>query len=911
MAEPAPRMPTFLDSTEALPAYAERVSSYAPDVIPPGAGGFDGLGGFSTSSVAHSEYFDGPVGSGATVTGSYITPDPFASSSSSSSSYSSSSAPFHNPFGGSYGQFGERVRYEHNPMFGAGAATGGGAHGGMSPKFASGDTVGPTFPGGAPMYSGSSTYGMNVAARMAGRYTGFGNTSGSASTYTMPTYKPTKSKKQKVSEKYEDAVSSYLGRRYKYAQEHYTAEEWAHRRNTSAFNQIGRIGIANLGNTCYMNSMLQCLSNTPEFLNIVMSTTNEWIPQLMKSLMKKENIPSEWITPETIMYRESLVRETMIGQLHEVFGLLWRATGTLTPRLFFLIFGKKIENFANHDQQDAHEALRCILTTIHDEIAVKRKNFIPQRIEVSETTHDIRQRVEALMREESELKAVEPDKEKRKQIEADYEQRIREIYYAQYEDALKAQSMSAWERNLRFDGLSFVTEVFGGQMVTHTQDEATGKYCSDKFDVINDLQVDIPNYEPTEEELKVITQRTNNQLTHKIVKAIKSVGMEPIITPNGVLPKIKPFDPATIHVPTNPMPGFNVMAYMDSMRQMHEQQQQQRAKHALMMISRVRANHGSVYKSVFDEYVKEKQDAVKRTLIDCIKHTMKPTKLTGDNQWFCGDVNAKVDAIQTRSFTHLPSVMVFQLKRFEHVYSPTTNTIQHFKNTNEVDFPEFLDMGPFVHESFREMYDNKNDKYELCGMCLHRGMLAGGHYVAVCKNSFDGRWYLYDDSDVSKTKLKKVDRSQVYMLFYRKTQNFPKPEEETVTPDTVTTNPDESGKDVKDAEDAEHAEDAEEAEGSEGGSETSESADSDADSDAADTHEDSAQIRDYMDEIDEMLRAAKATQIARETDETGETLKGVRRRAPAPSSHRPDFDESSIDDDVRDSVYGTRMSGDY
>lgn len=56
-------------------------------------------------------------------------------------------------------------------------------------------------------------------------------------------------------------------------------------------------------------------------------------------------------------------------------------------------------------------------------------------------------------------------------------------------------------------------------------------------------------------------------------------------------------------------------------------------------------------------------------------------------------------------------------------------------------------------------------QYDLLGIVCHRGTFQGGHYVAYVRAQ-DGRWYLCDDACVSLVNEDIVRNSQAYMLFY-------------------------------------------------------------------------------------------------------------------------------------------------
>lgn len=63
--------------------------------------------------------------------------------------------------------------------------------------------------------------------------------------------------------------------------------------------------------------------------------------------------------------------------------------------------------------------------------------------------------------------------------------------------------------------------------------------------------------------------------------------------------------------------------------------------------------------------------------------------------------------------------------------------------------------------------------YDLYGICYHHGDdLETGHYTAACKNPYDGQWYKFDDSRVTKVEdenaYNELVNNTAYMLFYKR-----------------------------------------------------------------------------------------------------------------------------------------------
>jgi ubiquitin carboxyl-terminal hydrolase 4/11 len=141
------------------------------------------------------------------------------------------------------------------------------------------------------------------------------------------------------------------------------------------------------------------------------------------------------------------------------------------------------------------------------------------------------------------------------------------------------------------------------------------------------------------------------------------------------------------------------------------------------------------------------------TIDDCFKMFGLPEVLDKNNLWFCPTCKVHVQASKKLEIYKVPPILVIHLKRFK------TQGHHRDKLNVPIEFPtKGLDISNYT-------IGEKPPIYDLYAVSNHFGALAGGHYTASIYSESKDVWYNCNDADI--TECKQISDISAYVLFYR------------------------------------------------------------------------------------------------------------------------------------------------
>ena len=112
----------------------------------------------------------------------------------------------------------------------------------------------------------------------------------------------------------------------------------------------GLVGLSNLGNTCYMNSSIQCLSNTFEL-------TQFFLQKKYKCMMDRKHTNPLGTEGRIVQAWAKLISE------------MWKGEGQVVrPDLFKRILGQYNVTFEGYGQHDSQECINTVLDFMSEDL---------------------------------------------------------------------------------------------------------------------------------------------------------------------------------------------------------------------------------------------------------------------------------------------------------------------------------------------------------------------------------------------------------------------------------------------------------------------------------------------------------------------------------------------------------------
>lgn len=506
--------------------------------------------------------------------------------------------------------------------------------------------------------------------------------------------------------------------------------------------QYGLAGFVNMGNTCYLNSVLQILSNIPLFR--IYFIDKIYHMQIINNLRSKigniENIDDIGIISNNM-------KETISYQLERLLKAIWKTKNseipTYKPTSFRRLITKKYESFNNYGQQDASECIDAIFDLVEQDIACTTE-FTPQLTSEEIIAYNLFD--EYYNHLNSESKSYQ-EKIEIKLLLRELEEKF--IGYAKrYSQLLNLKQ--TYEKKY-----SLIDELFsiGNNNIIICSNCGHKRYNYSNEYII---RVEMPSDSPSE--LEIIEKMKTIVFPFEL-KQQEQEQNEININKNSLLSVLNNQENTCISdvesiSSDESKDGFDMFLDDDS------------------------DNNITMSQSIF----KPKQDinnfTIPKNLLESHRRTKAINEINASKQYtleYCLDLYFRKDTVECRcnfcnenkeneksiTLLNIPKYLIIQLKRFEldWVNNVGIKKYQYIKFDEEIDIEKYVDKDLLEHLK-------TNTKYKLINVINHAGVYGGGHYYAYCKNSIDNTWYSFNDEHVSH--ISNVVSPNAYILIYEK-----------------------------------------------------------------------------------------------------------------------------------------------
>jgi ubiquitin C-terminal hydrolase len=513
----------------------------------------------------------------------------------------------------------------------------------------------------------------------------------------------------------------------------------------------GVAGLANMGNTCYLNSILQILSNTPKFRELFIS--KEYRQQLIENIKSdikskaKDEGDKEDNNIEKIV---ELFEQTLSYQFERLFTIFWNndrnSIESYRPLSFKNIIGKKYKHFNGFNQQDAQECLITIFDIVENEIGCSIN------LELTDT---------------------ENEQEKAFFIE----------YGKLYEESLVSPKDKELKDKIKLIEEANISLVKQFRELSYLKNKYKKKYsiCEDLFSIgsiqtLNCLSCSSNSYKFEDNycvfvEIPDTDKPTDEEINEKM-KTIKFPFEEKLNKPNKKLKKQITIN--ELNVELNKMDENTELDKMDENTELDKMDENTELDKIdenteLDQMDDSDSDDNELLNDKFSKLPVQILDMIRRTtaynnimaskehtLEKCLDLTFSEEQL--DCELTCNHCLNKSKFNKMNRLWSLPKYLIIQLKRFD--------MLSGMKKNQMIRFEETLDIGNRLDNN---IIDKENTIYNLIGVVNHIGNINGGHYYAYCKNTANDKWLDFNDGNIRF--VENVCTSSAYILIYEMKEN--------------------------------------------------------------------------------------------------------------------------------------------